>query len=171
MNLSALIGLGFWGLVASGGGAGLGGATTDGEFSSPFVQSPLDEPRVSSGPIVFIPIHTPAHFSFVTTVKDDGEGKGGGWQEAKANLPFGKIHPYGVEMWYCPITIGMPIRNSKWGYIAPTTAATMSAKVTNRAAGNTDFDLPQGVFCIEFRKNVEAAFPAVYPDLGAKVRL
>lgn len=71
-------------------------------------------------------------------------------------------------MWYCPITIGMPIRHSKQGYISPATAATESAAVTNRAAGQTDFDLPYVTFCAEFLKNVKATFPAMYP-VGAKV--
>jgi hypothetical protein len=167
MQALALLALGFSGLatVDVGASAPMGGIPTSNQVGAPLV------PQVSSGPIFFIPIHKPSHFSFVTTVKDDGEGKGGGWQEAKANLPFGKVLPYGVDMWYCPIIIGVPIRNSKMGHISPTAAATMSAKVTNSAAGNTDFNLPQGIFCIKFRKNVETAFPAMYPDLGAKVRL
>lgn len=130
----------------------------------------LLSPQVSSGPIFFVPIHKPSHFTFTTTVKDDGEGKGGGWQEAKASLPFGIIRTWGVELWSCPITIGMPIRHSKKGYISPDTAATNSAAVTNNAASNTDFSLPQGVFCIKFRQNVETAFPNMYP-VGAKVGL
>lgn len=76
--------------------------------------------------------------------------------------------------WYCPITIGMPIRHSVVGYISPATAASTSAAVTNSVArimaSGTDYDLPQGIFCDKFRTGVRAAFPAMYP-VGAKVGL
>jgi hypothetical protein len=174
MHLLALLGIGFSGVVTSALGAvpiaGGTGVSECESVASKFGTSLV--PQVSSGPIFFIPIHKPSHFSFSTTLKDDGQGKGGGWQEAKANLPFAQTtFPIGVRTWYCDITIGMPIRNSQMGYISPTTAATMSAAVTNKAASNTDFNLPQGVFCIKFRKEVEVTFPAMYPDLGARVRL
>ncbi len=175
MDLSTFITAGIVGL-ASGGFDGGGpipndtgvGARTYADVNSPVVQLLPAEPQVSSGPIFFIPIHKPSDFPFVTIVKDDGKDGAGGWQEAKANLPFGKIHPYGVQMWYCPITIGMPIQHSVQGYISPATAATKSAEVTNKAAGQTDFDLPHGIFCDKFRDNVKAAFPAMY-HVGAKV--
>ena len=48
-------------------------------------------------------------FKFVQTIKDDGEGKGGGWQEATANLKFlewsGRSSPSsGIarSRWGCP---------------------------------------------------------------------
>jgi hypothetical protein len=175
MDLSAFITARFIGLASGGFGGGApipfstgGGAPTYGDVNSLVVQLLPAEPQVSAGPIFFIPIHKPSDFPFVTTVKDDGKDDAAGWQEAKASLPFGKILPYGVKMWYCTISIGMPIRHSVQGYISPATAATKSAAVTNSAASQTDFDLPQGVFCVKFRKNVETAFPAMYP-VGAKV--
>jgi len=47
----------------------------------------------------------------------------------------------------------------------------MSALVTNAVTINMDFDLPQGIFCERFRSDVRAAFPIVYPKLGATVSL
>jgi hypothetical protein len=126
--------------------------------------------QVYSGPIIFIPIHRPAHFQFVIIVKDDGKDSSGGWQEAKANLPFAQtLFPVGLRTWQCPITIGMPIRHRTRGYITFDTAAVMSAAVTNSAASNTDFNLPEGIFCDKFRDNVKAAFPTIYPKLGQSV--
>ena len=132
------------------------------------------KPQAPAGPGVFIPIHVAADFPFVTIVKDDGQGPAGGWQEAKANLPFKKFGFMKMSTWYCTLTIGVPIRHSIVGYISPAAAATMSATVTNSVAGamaaGTDFDLPQGIFCDRFRTGVKAAFPAMYP-IGVTVGL
>jgi len=176
MELHTLMAAGFLGLASGGfGGAGpipIGtriDAPNYGDVNSLVVQLLPAQPQVSSGPILFIPIHFPSHFSFVTIVKDDGKDGAAGWQEAKANLPFAQtLFPIGLKTWWCPITIGMPIRHSVQGYISPATAATKSAAVTNNGASNTDFNLPYGIFCDKFRDNVKAAFPAMY-NVGARV--
>ena len=170
MSFLVMMGLGFVGLVSTGfhGAEPIpitpwAGARTAGHFAALEGRPLAIESQVSTKPIIFIPIHVASHFPFVTTVKDDGKDSSGGWQEAKASLPFGKAYPYGVKMWYCPITIGMPIRHSVKGYISPATAATESARVTNSVARNMDFDLPQGIFCRKFVTEVKAAFPIMYP--------
>ncbi|MBK9260677.1 MAG: hypothetical protein IPM54_12750 [Polyangiaceae bacterium] len=166
MQLLAVLGLGFSGFAIGGWG---GGTPASNPFDAPLVRSPLVEPQAPAGAGIFVPIHKPTHFKFVTIVKDDGKGPAGGWQAAKANLPFQKvILPVTLITWYCPLTIGVPIRHSVRGYISPAAAAAMSAAVTNSVASRMNFDLPQGVFCHTFRKGVEAAFPAMYP-VGATV--
>ena len=137
MLFHTMLKLGFLGLASSGFGSGAPitmsarvGAQTYGDINSPAVQLLPAQPQVPSASIFFIPIHKPSHFPFVTIVKDDGKGKAGGWQEAKANLPFKNIHPWGVQTWHCTLTIGIPIRHSVQGYISPDTAATKSAEVT-----------------------------------------
>jgi hypothetical protein len=141
--------------------------TPTSDFSGVVRPLNIDDQTSTRGGI-FIPIHTPAHFPFVTIVPDDRNDPAGGWQAAKANLPFQKIDlPITLITWYCPITIGMPIRHSVRGKISPTEAATMSAAVTNsvanRMASGTDFNLPQGIFCRKFVTEVKAAFPNMYP--------
>ncbi len=177
MALYASMTLGFLGFVSGGFGAGpipIGagtGAQTYGDVNTVVVHGR----QAPAGPGIFVPIHIAADFYFVTVVKDDGQGPAGGWQAAKANLPFRKFSFPTMITWYCTLTIGMPIRHSVRGYISPATAASMSAAVTNSVAGamasGTDFDLPQGIFCGKFRKGVEAAFPAMYPNLPTTVNL
>lgn len=64
---------------------------------------------------VFIPIHKPSHFQFVVIVPDDGKDGAGGWQAAKANLPFQKFDFPALITWYCTLTIQVPIRHSVRG--------------------------------------------------------
>lgn len=111
---------------------------------------------------------SPADFPFVTTVKDNGKGEAGGWQVAKANLEFEHIViPLKAVIWYCPITIQMPLRTELMGKVDATRAAMFSVEITEAAARGMDFSLPQGIFCKQFASNVTAAFKSKYPGLGA----
>jgi hypothetical protein len=111
---------------------------------------------------------SPAEFPFVTTVKDDGTDKGGGYQVAKANLKFEYLFiPLKVVIWYCPITIQMPLRTEKMGKVDATRAAILSEEITEGVARGMDFSLPQGIFCKQFATNVDAAFKSKYPGLAA----
>lgn len=179
MDLHALILLGFLGFTSgSFGGAGpipidTGvGAPSYGEFNTPVVQSLPDKPNppaISGG--IKVPIFKASDFPFVTIVADDGTDKGGGWQEAKANLEFIKvIVPIRVIKWKCPIAIGMPLRTEKMGKISPSLAATMSEGITNMVMLGMDFELPQGIFCDRFVEGVKVTFKATYPKLGSSVR-
>src|SRR5262249_31257995 len=112
----------------------------------------------------------PSEFPFVTTVRDDGTGKGGGWQEAKASLDFVKIViPSGTTRWKCPITIGMPLRTEVAGPIPSSHAAKLSAEVTAYVGREMDYSLPPGIFCHRFVLAVRALFKSRYPLLGASV--
>lgn len=117
-----------------------------------------------------IPIFRDSEFPFVTIIRDNGTGKGGGWQEARANLEFIKVEfPIRVRRWKCPITIGMPFRTEKMGIITPSLAASMSSGITNMVTIGMDFELPQGIFCDTFVKGVLVTFKATYPNLGSRV--
>ncbi|CAN99442.1 hypothetical protein predicted by Glimmer/Critica [Sorangium cellulosum So ce56] len=111
----------------------------------------------------------PSDFKFVTTVADDGTDKGGGWQEAKSGLII-YLESSPVA---CSLRIGMPIRNSFWGFISADQAAMYSAEVTNVVAGEMErtgrFALPPGIFCSEFFTNVKKMFAEQYKDLGVVV--
>jgi hypothetical protein len=111
----------------------------------------------------------PSDFKFVTTVADDGTDKGGGWQEAKSGLAI--YLESGVAT--CFLRIGMPIRNSLWGFISADNAAMYSAEVTNVVAGEMErtgrFALPPGIFCSEFFTNVKKMFGEQYKNLGVVV--
>ncbi|WP_437332469.1 hypothetical protein [Sorangium sp. So ce394] len=111
----------------------------------------------------------PSDFPFVTIVKDDGRGSAGGWQQAKANLNFTHRFPGGTKEWQCALTIKMPLRTEFMGKIDPLRAANLSEEITEEVANRMDYNLPQGVFCIRFRSEVEAAFKLKYPFLGASV--
>jgi len=177
MHFQALMTMGLLGL-ASGGFAGaepipIGtgiGAPNYGDINPSVVQLRPAEPQAPAGAGIFIPIHKPSDFYFVIIVPDDGQGSAGGWQAAKANLPFTKFTFPAMITWYCPLTIEVPIRHRTRGYISPASAAAMSAAVTNSVASGMNFDLPQGIFCHKFFVGVEAAYPAMYPDLGVRVK-
>ncbi len=112
---------------------------------------------------------TSLEFPFVTTLQDDGTDKGGGWQEAKANLEFVNIHiPTSIISWWCPFTIGMPLRTAGMGKISATLAASLSGEITVGVARDMDFSLPQGIFCSQFVGKVDASFKSKYKPLGAK---
>jgi hypothetical protein len=112
----------------------------------------------------------PSDFPFVTTVKDDGKDGGGGYQVAKVNLHFTRaVIPMSIVTWWCPFTIGMPLRTKKMGKIPASLAADLSVEITEGVARDpeTDYSLPQGIFCSQFIPNVHAAFKSKYPFLGA----
>jgi hypothetical protein len=114
---------------------------------------------------------TSLEFPFVTTIPDDGTDKGGGWQVAKANLEFVNIHiPTSIISWWCPFTIGMPLRTAGMGKIPASLAASLSVEITVGVARDMDYDLPQGIFCSQFIDKANAAFNSKYKPLGARVK-
>ncbi|WP_437777889.1 hypothetical protein [Sorangium sp. So ce1097] len=111
----------------------------------------------------------PSDFPFVTTVKDDGRGSAGGYQQAKANLKFEHRFPGGTTEWYCAITIRMPLRTELMGKIDPLRAASLSEEITEEVGQLMDYKLPPGIFCKRFATQVDAAFRLKYKGLGASV--
>ncbi|MGK3967980.1 hypothetical protein WMF38_27915 [Sorangium sp. So ce118] len=112
----------------------------------------------------------PSEFKFFTTVEDDGEGKGGGWQEARANPKFKRLTiPRKIKSWNCPLTIGMPLRTELMGRIDPIRAASLSEEIAEEVANRMDYDLPQGTFCDRLVDEMLATFKSKYPRLGARV--
>jgi hypothetical protein len=113
---------------------------------------------------------TSLEFPFVTTIKDKGTGLAGGWQEAKVNLEFVRmLIPISITKWWCPFTIGVPIRTEMMGRISASLAASISEEITVGVARDMDYDLSQGVFCWQYVEKVKAAFDFKYQQLGAKV--
>lgn len=109
----------------------------------------------------------PSNFSFLTILKDDGKDSGGGWQESNTVLAFANNL---FEIYSCVVRIGMPMRNSAYGAISPSTAAAYSAEVANYAAANVwPTELPQGIFCTTFKKEMIAQFKAKHENLGARI--
>ncbi|WP_437952242.1 hypothetical protein WME98_17030 [Sorangium sp. So ce296] len=112
----------------------------------------------------------PSDFKFVTVVDDDGEGKGAGWQEARAKLNFRRLTvPRKIKSWSCAFTIGMPLRTEIYGIIDASRAASFSEEITEEVANRMDYDLPQETFCDIFRSEADAAFKSKYKRLGARV--
>jgi hypothetical protein len=114
---------------------------------------------------------SPSEFPFVTTVQDDGTDKGGGYQEAKANLEFIDATASGIvrSKWYCEFTIKMPLRTKGMGKISASRAANLSVEITEDVANGMDWDLPPGIFCLQYINKLEPAFKSTYPNLGAVV--
>lgn len=123
---------------------------------------------VNAGPF------SPVIFKFVTIVADDGKGTAGGWQEASANLRIIRLNYFVIpETWYCPLTIGMPLRTTLNGPISPDYAATLTAKVANQAARiikKGSSDLPQGIFCIKLKSEITGIFSSQYKSYGVSVK-
>ena len=111
---------------------------------------------------------TSLEFPFVTTIKDDGTDKGGGYQVAKVNLEFVRmLIPISITSWWCPFTIGMPLRTEMMGKISPALAASLSEEISVSVARDMDYSLSQGIFCFQFVDKVDAAFKSKYKQLGA----
>jgi hypothetical protein len=108
------------------------------------------------------------YFSFVTTIEDDGEGDGGGWQEAQANLPFARLLP--PQTWHCYLTVGMPLRTVLLGRISPSRAAILSAQIATAAGRSLNYKLPAPTFCHELKDGMKALFAAKL-GLGARVTI
>jgi hypothetical protein len=91
-------------------------------------------------------------FKFAVIIPDNGEGKGGGWQQATATLDFYRwtttILP---ESWTCTITVGMPMRTAVFGPISAQRAANMTATVATTASfevtNNTPNLPPRRLLC------------------------
>lgn len=113
----------------------------------------------------------PSDFPFVTIVKDDGTGKGGGWQVANVNLGFTKIViPTSVVSWFCSFNVEMPLRTEGMGKVSASRAADLSVEITEDVARGMDYSLPQGIFCEVFVPRVNAAFKTKYKLLGATAK-
>jgi hypothetical protein len=109
----------------------------------------------------------PSNFTFITIVPDDGKGPAGGWQESFTVLAFANNL---FEIVSCPVRIGMPIRPQAYGTISPNTAAVYSADVANYAAANVwPTELPSGLFCTTFKKEMVVQFKAKHQELGARI--
>jgi hypothetical protein len=135
------------------------GPTTNGEPTGE-AQEPIATVRYS-----------PEDFPFVTIVKDDGKGKAGGWQQAKAKLDFAQGNSIEHREWQCTLTIGMPLRTAVAGPIPPKHASELSARLAAEAARGIEpaWELPPSFFCRDFVKAVERQFKSKHPLLGATV--
>jgi hypothetical protein len=128
-----------------------------------------ETPTGNPGPPAVRPIvkFLPSNFPYITIVRDDGEGLGGGWQETTATLIFTNA----VDVFYsCRVHIGMPIRSSIYGKLSRGVAANMTAFVAN-AAGNKVWptDLPQTLFCKAFLEQIPKEFDEAFPRLGYRM--
>jgi hypothetical protein len=109
-------------------------------------------------------------FKFATTIPDDGEGKAGGWQSATATLHFEDARST-PPAWTRPVTVQLPIRSEKRGYISPSKAAEMSAEVATITSmalmGSRDKWIPS-LFCSKFKTGMVKVFDVLYPGSGGR---
>jgi hypothetical protein len=112
-------------------------------------------------------------FKFVTIVKDDGEGEGGGWQQAIGTLSFFRWTTLVPESWTCTVTVGMPLRAQLYGVITAKQAGIITAGIATTSAfvvSNQQPNLASGyAFCTAFKAEMGSEFAEQYPRLGAKV--
>jgi hypothetical protein len=112
-------------------------------------------------------------FVFVTTIADDGKDDGAGWQEAKVSLKFDRWIGLLPEAWYCPVTIGMPLRTAVYGKISPQQAASITAAIANEASTlvmHNPEGIPRGIFCTRFPVMMQKIFSDQYSSLGATAK-
>jgi hypothetical protein len=113
-------------------------------------------------------------FKFATTLPDDGQDAGGGWQVANVTLDFDRWTGILPESWTCDVAVGMPLRTKAYGVISAAFAAVASADVANQATSylmHNPNEIPQGLFCAQLPGAMNAMFAAdaVYKNLGARV--
>lgn len=114
-------------------------------------------------------------FKFVQTIKDDGEGKGGGWQEATANLKFLEWRRTFLPIfWDCPIKVGMPVRAQFHGYISGRSATQMTAAATTDATDDLMVSRPTWAgatteHCKQLREEIRVRLDPPGRRLGARV--
>ena len=110
-------------------------------------------------------------FKFTTTIPDDGEGKGGGWQNATATLNFEDTRS-SPSAWSCKIIVQLPIRGETRGYISSSKAAEMSADVATMTSmalmGSRGKWIPS-LFCGQFKPGMVKVFGILYPGSGGRV--
>jgi hypothetical protein len=116
----------------------------------------------------------PNVFKFKTTIRDDGKGDGGGWQEANADVPISDARSSPIKNWKCNITVGMPLRTKADGKISAEKAAEVSAEVASQAVKQVMPEQPPGqwapgTFCVKFKAAMRNIFRANYKSLGARV--
>jgi hypothetical protein len=114
-------------------------------------------------------------FPFVELLKDDGEGKGGGWQTADKTFSFLEANWFIPNyFWQCHIRIGMPIRSVKDGRVTPSRAALYSTEIANAVVdplldSRATWRNQGAVFCDELQDALQAMFKRRYPRVGARV--
>lgn len=115
-------------------------------------------------------------FPFVVILKDDGEGDGGGWQEAKKTFSLLQTNfLFPVYRWKCRTRIGMPIRSKAWGTTTPDQAAEYSSRVANAVVDplldtRSNWTNLGEEYCQELKKRMNETFKVLYPELGARVQ-
>jgi hypothetical protein len=147
------------------------------QSQSPELPTELDDAQASTGEPAeeteesIVKVHfDPSDFPFVTTVPDDGEGYGGGWQVARANLDFWKVViPRLPRHWKCPLVVEMPLRTRFMGPVPPKQAE-YSVEIAEAVARTMSYDLPRELFCKEFVDGMKGLFALKYDKLGARVK-
>lgn len=109
-----------------------------------------------------------------TVIPDDGQGLGGGWQEAVTmrNFVDGRQSP--ADSWSCTLNVGMAIRSASLGHISSSEAASMTSTVLTYAASTTMHSRDkwiQSLFCGKLRDNMNAMFASTFAGAGARVKL
>jgi hypothetical protein len=113
-------------------------------------------------------------FPFVVEAKDDGEGKGGGWQVAHHSSAFKVVEwPLDVYRWECHLEIGMPLRSEMEGPISKSRAALITAEVANDVVfpllDRGKWEGLGALFCIDLKNEMNERFRSQYRGYGARV--
>jgi hypothetical protein len=113
-----------------------------------------------------------ALFPFKTTVEDDGQGLGGGYQVAQTTLKFADTRQSPTMSWTCSFQVGMPLRTASYGKIDAIHAAIFAAEVATLSAGpvmhSRDAWLP-ALFCSKFKDKMRETFIDDYKGLGGGI--
>jgi hypothetical protein len=114
-------------------------------------------------------------FHFVETLKDDGNDRAGGWQEATARLKFCEWRSTILPVcWQCPIKVGMPMRTAKHGRISHRFAAQITAEVATEVTDSLIYSRPswadlEAVYCRQLQEEMEQKLKSPPYEVGARV--
>lgn len=147
----------------------VGGTAPSSEAAAKELGAPAEE-AVPEG--LFGSGFSASNFKFKTTVKDDGEGAGAGWQEATAKLNFVDDRQEPAMAWSCNVVVGMPLRTEKRGTISPSWAAQKSAEAATTAAStvmHSQDSWEPSAFCQKWGTEMQLLINGDKPTVGARV--
>jgi hypothetical protein len=151
-----------------GGGVPPGG----GDFGTTPPKQPQDATNPSEPVCNSMGSYDASLFKFKTTVADDGADAAGGYQVASAVVKFidGRQDPPAV--WWCSLTVQMPLRTEIYGKISPGAAADMTADVLTDASSFTmhkKSEWIQALFCKTLAKDMTKLFNDRYKGVGPTI--
>lgn len=161
----------------SGAAGGSSGSSSSGDYGAAPPKKPQGDGSTQPPPpdCNSIGSYSSSLFKFKTTVADDGDDVGGGYQEATApKVQFVDTRQSPPAWWMCRVWVGMPLRTEMRGKISASRAADVTADVLTVASGLTMHSRSswiQAAFCRALQDEMNGLFKKDpdYKGFGASV--